>query len=414
MPWKETCRMDERERFVKAYLETGAMSALCREFGISRKSGYKWTRRYWACGEQGLVDRSRRPQSSPTAVEEWLVDGLVRARKEYPFFGPRKLHALLVARNPGIELPAPSTIGEILRRHGLVRPRKRRRAVPPMTQPFGQCSEPNDVWCTDFKGHFPVGDRLRCYPLTLSDAVSRYLLRCDGVTTPDEPTVKPLFESAFREFGLPDAMRSDNGPPFASTGLGRLSRLAVWWVRLGIRLERIEPGHPEQNGRHERMHRTLKEETASPPEVNLARQQLSFDRFRHRYNDERPHEALGQITPASVYTRSVRSFPDKLPALEYPDEYELRRVQPNGAIHWRGHSLFLTRCLENEVVGLKEVDFDRWQVYFGPLLLGGLDERSRPPRIVVPRKKPPAQGPASPGNKPQEGTLRFRETRCHS
>ena len=389
MPWKETCRVDERERFAKMYLETGAMSALCREFGISRKAGYKWVGRYCDEGTDGLVDRSRKPLSSPTAVEEWMIDGLVRARKLYPFFGPRKLRAVIVARNPGVEIPAPSTIGEILRKHGLVRPRKRRRGVPPATQPFGHCSAPNDVWCTDFKGHFPVGDGLRCYPLTLTDAESRYLLRCDGVTTPDEPTVKPLFESAFREFGLPSGMRSDNGPPFASTGIARLSRLAVWWVRLGIRLERIEPGHPEQNGRHERMHRTLKEETASPPEVSLSRQQRSFDRFRHRFNDERPHEALGQVTPASVYTHSLRPFPEKLPELEYPDDRELRRVQSNGAIRWRGHSLFLAQCLETEVVGLKEVDLHRWKIYFGPVFLGLLDERSRTPKVVVPRKKLP-------------------------
>ena len=389
MAWKETCRVDEREKFVKAYLDTGAMSALCREFGISRKTGYKWAGRYFDKGAEGLEDLSRRPLSSPTAVEQWMIDGLVRARKEYPFFGPRKLRAFLVKRNPGLELPAPSTIGEILRRHGLVRPRKRRRGVPPATQPFGQCSQPNDVWCTDFKGHFPVGDGLRCYPLTLTDAMSRYLLRCDGVTSPDEPTVKPIFESAFREFGLPSAMRSDNGPPFASTGLARLSRLAVWWVRLGIRLERIEPGHPEQNGRHERMHRTFKQETASPPEVSLPRQQRTFDRFRRRYNDERPHEALGQVTPASVYTPSARPFPDKLPEVEYPVGYELRRVQHNGVIRWRGHSPFLTQCLDQEIVGLKEVDFDRWHIYFGPLFLGLLDERGHFPKIVVPRKKPP-------------------------
>jgi transposase InsO family protein len=215
-------------------------------------------------------------------------------------------------------MPAPSTIGEIFRRHGLLRPRRRRRVALPTTQPFGACTQPNDLWCTDFKGHFPVGDGLRCHPLTISDAMSRFLVRCDGVTSPDEPTVRPIFESAFREFGLPNAMRSDNGPPFASTALGRLSRLSVWWIRLGIRLERIEPGHPEQNGRHERMHRTLKQETASPPEVNLSRQQRSFDRFRHRYNDERPHEALGQVTPASVYAPSPRPFPNKLPELDYP------------------------------------------------------------------------------------------------
>ena len=207
------------------------------------------------------------------------------------------------------------------------------------------------------------------------------------MVSPDEPKVRPIFESAFREFGLPNAMRSDNGPPFASTALGRLSRLSVWWVRLGIRLERIEPGHPEQNGRHERMHRTLKQETASPPEVNRSRQQRSFDRFRHRYNDERPHEALGQVTPASVYAPSPRSFPSKLPELEYPDEFELRRVQRNGTFRWRGHSVFLTHCLENEAVGLLEIDLHRWHVHFGSILLGVLDDRGALPKLIVPRRK---------------------------
>ena len=387
MSWKETCRVNERERFVKRYEETGAMSALCREFGISRKTGYKWAGRYCELGAAGLADRSRRPHASPTAIAPDLADALVRARKRYPFWGPRKLRPFLVEHNPLIELPAPSTIGEIFRRHGLLRPRKRRRVAPPATQPFGDCTLPNDLWCTDFKGHFPVGDGLRCHPLTISDAMSRFLVRCDGVTSPDEPTVRPIFESAFREFGLPNAMRSDNGPPFASTALGRLSRLSVWWIRLGIRHERIEPGHPEQNGRHERMHRTLKQETASPPEVNLSRQQRSFDRFRHRYNDERPHEALGQVTPASVYAPSQRPFPSKLPELEYPDGYELRRVQRNGTFRWRSHSVFLTNCLENETVGLREVDLHRWHVHFGSILLGVLDDGSALPRLIVPRRK---------------------------
>jgi transposase InsO family protein len=387
MSWKETCRVNERERFVKLYEETGAMSALCREFGISRKTGYKWAGRYFELGAAGLADCSRRPHSSPTAIDPDLAGALVGARKRYPFWGPRKLRAFLVKHNPQIEMPAASTIGEIFRRHGLLRPRKRRRVAPPATQPFGDCTQPNDLWCTDFKGHFPVGDGLRCHPLTISDAMSRFLVRCDGVTSPDEPTVRPIFESAFREFGLPNAMRSDNGPPFASTALGRLSRLSVWWVRLGIRLERIEPGHPEQNGRHERMHRTLKQETPSPPEVNLSRQQRSFDRFCHRYNDERPHEALGQVTPASVYAPSPRPFPSKLPELEYPDGYELRRVQRNGTFRWRSQSVFLTNCLENETVGLREIDLHRWHVHFGSVLLGVLDDRSALPRLIVPRTK---------------------------
>src|SRR4051794_34175275 len=359
MSWKETCRMDERERFVKLWLETGAMSGLCREFGISRKTGYKWARRYCADDARSLEDRSRRPHSSPTAIDDQLAEALLLARRNYPFWGPRKLRSFLMTGNPGVRFPAPSTIGELFKRHGLVIPRKARRAGFAATQPFADCRAPNDVWCADFKGDFPVDDR-RCYPLTITDAFSRYLLRCEALTSTETAPAARVFESAFREFGLPSAIRTDNGCPFAARAPGGLSKLAVQWVRLGIRPERIEPGHPEQNGRHERMHRTLKQETASPPEVSLNRQQLSFDDFRRRFNDERPHQALAEKTPASVYSPSLRSYPSKLPEIEYPAGFELRRVRPNGAFRWRGESVFLSSALANEVIGIQDSHEDRW------------------------------------------------------
>jgi transposase InsO family protein len=369
---------------VKLYRETGAMSALCREFGISRKCGYKWAGRYYSDGVDGLRDRSRRPKSSPTAVEEAMAEFLLQARRTYPFWGPRKLRAFLVERNPHATFPAPSTIGSLFKRHGLVIPPKKRRAGFTATQPFADCLAPNDVWCADFKGDFPL-DEQRCYPLTISDGFSRYLLRCKALSSTETTPSERVFDAAFREFGLPRAMRTDNGSPFAARAPGGLSRLAVKWVRLGIQLERIDPGHPEQNGRHERMHRTLKQEATIPPELNLGRQQRRFDDFRDCYNNERPHEALGNKTPASVYTPSPRAFPSKLPEIEYPSRYELRRVRSNGIIQWRGERIFLSTALADEVVGLEDLHDRRWRVRFGPIVLAVLDEKSWPPRIVVPR-----------------------------
>lgn len=250
MPWKETCPVEQRKKFIDAYLtEEFTVVELCRRFGISRKTGYKWIRRFMEGCE--LEDRSSRPLRSPRAVPEWLEDAIVRARKQRPTWGPRKLRAVLLRKNPEAELPSASTIALIFRRNGLIRPKRRRRRTPPSSAPLAHADGPNAVWCIDFKGHFPVG-RTRCYPLTVTDAYSRYLIACVVVRRPDETHVRRALESAFGEFGLPEAIRSDNGPPFATTGLGGLSALSVWWRKLGIRHERIEPGKPQQNGRHER------------------------------------------------------------------------------------------------------------------------------------------------------------------
>ena len=266
MPWKETCPMKERSRFVVEQ-ESGryAMAELCRIFGISRETGYKWVERYKAEGPPGLQDRSRAPRCHPNAVPEEVEAVILETRAAYPTWGPKKLRAWLQTHRPEEGWPAGSTIGEILERHGLTVPRKKRRRTPPYTEPFAACAGPNAVWCMDFKGWFRTGDGVRCDPLTISDAFSRYVLRCQALSDMREERVRPLCEAAFREFGLPWAIRTDNGSPFASRGIAGLSRLSVWWLRLGIVPERIEAGHPEQNGRHERMHRTLKAETASPP-----------------------------------------------------------------------------------------------------------------------------------------------------
>ena len=279
--------MDERMRFIVAVNEDpkGNFRRLCDSFGISRAKGYKWVQRYREQGPGGLEDRKPIARSCPHRTPEAMVDRVVALRKDHPFDGPEKLRARLEALgNQGWKPPAASTIGEILYRHGLIRPRRARLRVPANPNPLGPCEEPNDVWCVDFKGHFACGDGRRCHPLTVSDGASRYLIKCEALDEPKHEPVQMHFERAFREFGLPTRIRSDNGAPFATKAIGGLSKLSVWWVKLGILPERIEPGKPQQNGRHERMHRTLKEQTASPPHASMADQQRAFDRFRHDYN----------------------------------------------------------------------------------------------------------------------------------
>ncbi|MGZ5968115.1 MAG: integrase core domain-containing protein [Polyangiales bacterium] len=360
---------------------------LCRRYGISRKTGYKWVERYYDAGPSALEPRSSRPHSNSRAIDEKIVAMLVHMRTLHPLWGPKKLLRRLVEKHPDVKFPVASTVGDILKRKGLVRARPRRRGfVVPATQPFLDCEAPNDVWCTDFKGHFRVGET-RCYPLTLMDGHTRFLLRCQGLEDPDTERCWPIYESAFREFGLPKAIRSDNGPPFAARGAAGLSRLSVRWIRQGIRPDRIEPGHPEQNGRHERMHRTLREETVDPPEINMRRQQAAFDRFRESYNEERPHAALGQEPPARFYEPSPRKFDPDPPDPTYFDGWELRRVLRNGTIRWRGSAVFINSALADELVGLKEVGPDRWEVFFSFMTLGVIDNRLEPDRLINVRVK---------------------------
>ena len=381
--------MDERMQFIQAWLKRGTdFAGLCRAFGISRKTGYKWTGRFTALGEQGLSDRPPIAESHPHALPLEQVAWILAVRKRHPFFGPRKIRAALEdERRFRWDPPAASTIGSILKRHGYVADRRRRRRVDPATQPFMACSAPNVIWCADFKGHFLLGEGCRCHPLTISDAFSRYLLRCEGLYEPRAEPVREVFEQCFVEFGLPAAIRTDNGPPFATLGAGALSRLAVWWIKLGIRPERIEPGKPQQNGRHERMHRTLKEQTASPPQRTMAAQQLVFDRFRAEFNQVRPHEALGQKTPASVHVVSGRRYPCPLRSPEYPSGCEVRLVDQNGALKWRGTKFFVSECLAHEPVCFKEVEAGRWEASYGPARLGVVDERGREPIFVRPKRQ---------------------------
>ena len=379
MPWARTDWMSERVKFISAYLEYEAsFSDLCLDFGISRKTGYKWVRRYEADGVAALEDRSRAPHAHPNAVVEHVAEAVVAIRRQHPRWGPRKLKAVLKRKHPRMLLPAASTIGDILKRQGLVRPRRRVRRSSPYGDRLRQYDAPNAVWCADFKGHFPIGgtrEGERCHPLTISDGYSRFLLRCHALRRPLTGHVQRVFESAFREYGLPRAIRTDNGPPFSTLAPGGLSRLAVWWIRLGIRPERIMPGRPDQNGRHERMHSTLKAETAKPPRSSFSAQQRAFDRFQVEYNGERPHEALGQDVPASLYRPSLRSYPARLPEPEYPSHFEKRVAYPNGVISFGTTQWYVSICLAGERVGLEPCDDARWRVHFGCIPIGVMDLR---------------------------------------
>jgi len=349
--------------------EEWSMSDLCRRFGVSRKTGYKWVDRYLTGCE--LEDRSRRPHRSPRAVDPWLEDALVAARKQRPRWGPKKLRAVLARENPEVELPAVSTLALIFKRNGLVRPRRRRRQTPPSSAPLSHATGPNTLWCVDFKGQFRVGRRW-CYPLTVMDAYSRFLIGCEALRNTRAATVRRAFEGIFNACGLPEAIRTDNGTPFASTGAGGLSQLSAWWMKLGIRHERIEPGKPQQNGRHERMHLTLKQHTAMPPRATYKAQQRAFDQFRREYNYERPHEALGQEVPADFYEVSKRPLPEPPWGRDFAYDFDQETVRLNrvGVLRWNGRSAFVSSALRNELLGLRWENGSRWALSFGPVQLG--------------------------------------------
>ena len=345
--------MEEKVRFVFEYeRDEQTMTELCQRYGIARETGYVWLRRYRGLGVAGLVEMNRaagrHPNQTPVAVAEEVLE----LRQAHMRWGPRKLKRVLERDEAGRSWPATSTIGEIVRRAGLVVPRRRRRKTPPYSEPLAHADGPNRVWCADFKGWFRTGDGTRIDPLTISDAYSRYLLRCQAVEKTDTERVRAIFEAAFREYGMPAAIRTDNGAPFASSAIGGLSRLAVWWIKLGIVPERIAAGHPEQNGRHERMHRTLKQEVAMPPAADWRAEQRALDRFRQEYNEVRPHEALGMQTPARVYVPSTRDFPARLPEPEYPDRMQVRSVKSHGHFRWKKHDVFVSEVLWGERIGL--------------------------------------------------------------
>ena len=376
MPWNETTPMDQKVQFVSDYLRNRcSMSELCLRYGVSRKTGYKWIDRYIVDGPAGLSDRTRQPHSHPNQIDPKVVNAVLQMRLKHPSWGAKKLLVKLGDRHSDWMLPARTTVCDILTRNGLVTKRPRRRAVGHPGTPGSAIVLPNDVWSADFKGQFKTRDGQYCFPLTVTDNYSRYLLACQSVGSTAVACSKPVFTRLFKEYGLPARIRTDNGVPFATSTLGRLSKLSAWWVRLGVMPELIEPGKPQQNGKHERMHRTLKDETTKPPGANSRAQQRKFNTFRREYNDERPHEALDMNTPAQLYQASKREMPNKLPALEYPDRFEVRYVSANGGIRWNRRWVNVSTAVIGEYVGLEEIDNGLWDVYFGALKLGRLHER---------------------------------------
>jgi len=369
--------MNERNALIEEYFENEcSVSELARQYGVSRKTVHKWIRRFKENGSAGLEELSRAPRHHPNALSQEMEVRILEWKAKKPSWGAPKIHSKLWDLP---DCPSESTVSNVLARWGLSRKARRRAggAAVPSEGPLAHCEQANQVWCADFKGHFHTADGQRCDPLTMTDGYSRYLLRCQGLGGfTGYVAVRPLFIATFREYGLPEALRTDNGPPFASVGLGGLSALSVWLIRLGIRLERILPAHPEQNGRHERMHRTLKEATAKPPRANLKAQQRAFDVFRKEYNHERPHEALGQKTPASVYVPSIRDYPERLPQQRgYPQDWPTRMVRKAGAMKWNGREIQINNALAGQEIGLEPVEDGRWVVHFESLRLGIFDER---------------------------------------
>ncbi len=377
MPWREMSPMEQRLQFVTEYA-TGlfTMIELADQYGIAPKTGYKWVDRYAHEGAAGLLDRSRRPHHHPQAISPAVMDAVLTIRRRHPHWGAVKLLHVAARHAPRTTWPSRSTVCRWLRAHDLVRVARRRGRAPApiaLTVPMA----PNDVWTTDFKGHFRTGDGRYCYPLTLRDGFSRYVLRCDALAHPTYAATRERFERAFRDYGLPARIRSDNGAPFASTGFARLSRLCVWWMRLGIVPERIAPGHPEQNGSHEQFHAVLKAHTTRPPAATRRGQQQRFGHFCREYNGDRPHAALAHAVPAACYTASTRPWPHRLPALEYPRHMEVRRVYPIGQFTWKGTLVFLSEALAGQDVAFEEVGDGLWTIFFGTIALGRFDERHR-------------------------------------
>lgn len=407
MTWKVRDAVSERKEFCERLRKKERMSDLCREYGISRKTGYKFQQRFEAYGLVGLEDRPPGPRESPHRTADATIERIIALRREHSTWGPRKLKAFLAAEETGIRLPAASTIDSILRRHQLIEPRRRHRHTPPHASPLAKAEAPNDVWCTDFKGQFRLGNGRYCYPLTISDRFSRAVLGCEALEGTDTVLARPIFERAFRTFGLPRVIRSDNGAPFSSTGLLGLSRLSVYWIRLGIRPERIAPAHPQQNGQHERMHLVLKQETTRPAGQNLLEQQERFDRFIQVYNEERPHEALGLRKPAEFYSPSPRAFPIVMPDLSYPLHDESRLVMKCGHIFlWkrRERVVFISSALAGERVGLRELADGLWLVTFAAIDLGVIDRQCQKFRSLDANATIPTTGKSDMPD--QDGTKR--------
>lgn len=387
MPWRESCAMDQRVALIADWL-TGlsTMVELSEHYGVSRKTAYKWLERYRTEGAAGLRERSSAPLVHGRATDAALVAAIIQQKEARPRWGPRKIVAKLAQQHPELAWPAASTAGEVLKRAGLVEGRRRRSRVPPTLGGLTVAERPNHLWAVDYKGWVRLGDGRRCEPLTMTDSFSRFLILVEGCESTKGSQAMPIFDRAFRDYGLPEAIRSDNGPPFATVGITGLSALGVWWAKLGIRHERITPGKPQQNGRHERFHLTLKE-AMEPRSPDWAAQAERFAAFRHDYNHERPHQALKQVPPAKLYVRSPRRLPKRLPEPDYPREADIRRVRSGGEIKWAGEMLFVSEALAGEWVAIEELETGELQMRFYAKPIGIIDTRQkRLQRLVVPAR----------------------------
>jgi transposase InsO family protein len=378
MPWKEVTAVNERMEFVSRLKAGERMSDLCREFGISRKTGYKFEQRYDEHGPKGLYDFSRRPRRLARQLSAGIQTSILELKREKPTWGAAKIQEVLRRQHPEMEMPVRSTIHDLLDRHGLVKKQAKRRryhAYPTVREEDIQ--SPNQLWCADFKGQFRMGNSKYCYPLTVTDFHSRYLLGCEAMESTNSDSAKEGFEWVFREYGLPTRIRTDNGNPFSSRSVQGLSSLSVWWMRLGIQVERIDPGQPQQNGRHERMHRTLKEEILPRSAKNLLAQQEQLDRFCEDFNQRRPHEALKMKCPGDIYKPSLKRYPDRLPEPVYSHHDLVRTVHDAGTVHFRGtNKFFVSRALAGQTIGLEEEQDGIWRINFMDLDLGFLDEQT--------------------------------------
>lgn len=386
MSWKGVTIMDQRIRFISECLNNYfPFNELCNQFEISRKTGYKWLGRYKQFGPEGLKDQSRKPADCPHKTDSKIINVIKGIRQKHPHWGPKKLLVRLEKRYPDWIFPAISTTADILKREGLIIPCKRRLRRQHPGCPQTKAEEPNDIWTADYKGHFKMKNGEYCYPLTVCDMYSRYLLGCQAHKAISLEESKRYFTKLFKEYGLPKRIRTDNGVPFASSAIARLSTLSVWWLKLGIYPEQIEPGRPEQNGKHERMHRTLKKEATIPPEYNLSKQQKRLDRFQDEYNKIRPHEALQMKTPKEIYKLSSRKMPDKIKPYDYPTHYEVRRVSRNSAFRRNNRHINISSTLIHEYIGLEEIDNGIYNVYYRDFLVGRFFEEIHKVKDVITR-----------------------------
>lgn len=396
MPFKETCRMEERVRMLADY-DSGnwSVSELCRRHGICRDTFYEWRKRRDGGDRAWFSDRSHAVQHCPHATDEAVVEAIIALRRRFPHMGPRKLLWMLERHAPATRWPTASTIGDVLKRAGLIAPVRRRR--PPLDQAMVMMpvAAANDEWAVDFKGWFRTRDNQRIDPLTITDGYSRFLIDV-RIVLPRIETSQAVFARVFRRFGLPRAIRCDNGAPFGSTGAGGLTRLSAWWLKLGVEPHFIHPASPQENGRHERMHRTLKAQTSRPPAADARAQQIRFDAFRRHYNEQRPHEALGQRPPHEVYTPSQLAMPDRVEEPWYDADHQVRRVRPPGTIKWKGGQVFISEALIGELIGIAELETDDHVVRFCDRDIGLLDRAGRFRRFAPPRAglcQPPDRDP---------------------